>query len=414
MAYNYLDLNVTLSKEDQLFKESVREFAQKELRQPSLELDKMSNPQDVVKKDSPLWQIHKKMRSMDYHTVLIPEELGGLGLSPIQYHIFLEEISVASVGVAIINVVDCFPALLAAKSGREDLIKDFVDPYVEDKEANITGCWCATEPDVGSDVVLTTEKNYANPDIHFRTTGELQDDTFIVNGQKSSWVSNGPAATCAVFYANISQGKGLNGTGSFIIPLDLKGISKGPALDKIGQRDLPQGEIFLDNTPIPQKYLIYPPEMFRETFAQTLTLGNTAMATAFTGLARAAFEEALTYAKGRVQGGKVICRHQLVQKKLFDMFMKVETSRAISRSVAIYSLTQPAPSLEHAIAAKVHCTEAALEVASDAIQILGGYGLTKEFPVEKFYRDARASLIEDGTNEVLSLDGFDLILKNYK
>jgi alkylation response protein AidB-like acyl-CoA dehydrogenase len=414
MVYNYLDLNMSLSKEDELFKRSVREFAQKELRQPSLEIDKMSDPRDVVKENSIFWKVLKKMRIMDYHTALIPQDLGGLGLSPLQFHIFLEEISVASVGLALISVVDCFPALLAVKSGRKDLIDEFVVPYVEDNDAKITGCWCATEPDVGSDLVLTTEDNFSNPDIHFETTGVLKGDTYIVNGQKSAWVSNGPAATCAVFYANISPGKGLNGTGSFIIPLDLEGISKGPALDKIGQRDLPQGEFFFDNAHIPEKYLIFPPELFRETFAQTLTLGNTSMATAFTGLARAAFEEALTYAKGRVQGGKVICRHQLIQKKLFDMFMKVETARAISRSVMIYNLTQPIPSLEHAIVAKVYCTEAALEVASEAIQILGGYGLTKEFPVEKFYRDARASLIEDGINEVLSLDAFDLILKNYK
>jgi alkylation response protein AidB-like acyl-CoA dehydrogenase len=96
------------------------------------------------------------------------------------------------------------------------------------------------------------------------------------------------------------------------------------------------------------------------------------------------------------------------------MFMKVETARAISRSVMIYNLSQPAPRLEYGAAAKVYCTEAALEVASEAVQIFGGNGLTKEYPVEKFYRDARASLIEDGTNEVLSLDAFDLILHHYK
>ena len=109
-----------------------------------------------------------------------------------------------------------------------------------------------------------------------------------------------------------------------------------------------------------------------------------------------------------------VANHCRSNSSLFDTFMKVETARAISRSVMIYNLTQPIPSLEHAIVAKVYCTEAALEVASEAIQILGGYGLTKEFPVEKFYRDARASLIEDGINEVLSLEAFDLILKNYK
>jgi alkylation response protein AidB-like acyl-CoA dehydrogenase len=414
MGYNYLDLNVNLSKEDKLFKESVREFAQKELREPSLELDKMSDPQDVVKEDSVFWRVQKKLRMMDYHTALIPEALGGLGLNPLEYQIFMEELSAASVGLALITMVDCFPAVLAAKSGRKDLMEEFLVPYVEDKDAKVTGCWCGTEPDVGSDLVLTTDENYSNPDIQFRTTAKLEGDTYIVNGQKAAWVSNGPAASCAVFYASTSPGKGLHGSSGFLIPVDLKGIKKGPNLDKIGQRDLPQGEFFFDSAEIPEKYLLSPPEMFHETFSQTLALGNTVMATAFTGLARAAFEEALTYAKGRVQGGKVICRHQLIQKKLFDMFMKVETARAISRSVMIYNLSQPAPRLEYGAAAKVYCTEAALEVASEAVQIFGGNGLTKEYPVEKFYRDARASLIEDGTNEVLSLDAFDLILHHYK
>ena len=198
MAYNYLDLNLNLSKEDELFKASVREFAQKELREPSLELDKMSDPRDVVKEDSVFWKVQRKIRMMDYHTALIPEALGGLGLTPLQYHIFMEELSVASVGLALITMVDCFPAVLAAKSGRKDLMDEFLVPYVEDKEAKIAGCWCGTEPDVGSDLVLTTNENYSNPDIQFTTTAKLEGDTYIVNGQKAAWVSNGPAATVSV------------------------------------------------------------------------------------------------------------------------------------------------------------------------------------------------------------------------
>lgn len=411
MTYHYLDLNLNLSREDSLFKESVREFAQKELRNPSLEIDKMSDPQEVVKEKSLFRQALKKIRSMDYHLALIPEEFGGLGLTPLQFHIFLEELSAASMGLAIINLIDGFPALTALKTERQDLIDEFLVPYVEDKDAKVCGCWCGTEPDRGSDLASTCEGNLCNPEIHLDVTGELKDNSYIVDGQKSAWVTNGPIATCAILYANIPPGPG---TGTFIVPLDLEGISKGPVLDKLGQRDLPQGEVFFDNVHVPEKYLLFPPEFFLESFQATLALANSCMGTHYTGLARAAFEEALTYAKARVQGGKVICKHQLIQKKLFDMFMKVETARAISRSVMIYNLTQPVPSLQHAITSKVYCSQASFEVASEAIQVLGGYGLTKEFPVEKFFRDARANLIEDGTNEVLSLDAAELIIQNYK
>ncbi|HEY6395573.1 MAG TPA: acyl-CoA dehydrogenase [Candidatus Binataceae bacterium] len=144
--------------------------------------------------------------------------------------------------------------------------------------------------------------------------------------------------------------------------------------------------------------------------ARTLTFANTAMSTAFTGLARAAYEEALDYSRERVQGGKAICEHQLVQKRLFEMFAKVEACRSLSRAAMIYNQTSANPSLEHAIAAKTFCTQASFEVTSDALQVFGGNGLSKEYPMEKFFRDARASLIEDGTNDILSLAGAQRIL----
>src|SRR5208282_5979280 len=114
--------------------------------------------------------------------------------------------------------------------------------------------------------------------------------------------------------------------------------------------------------------------------------------------------------KERVQGGKPICEHQLVQKHLFDMFTRVEACRALSRAVVDYNDRTLAPALEHAIAAKIFCTQASFDVASEALQLFGGNGLSKEYPIEKIFRDARASLIEDGTNDVLSLAGARRIL----
>jgi alkylation response protein AidB-like acyl-CoA dehydrogenase len=127
------------------------------------------------------------------------------------------------------------------------------------------------------------------------------------------------------------------------------------------------------------------------------------MGATFTGVARAAFEEALNYARGRIQGGKPIAEHQLVQKKLFDMYVKVESARQLSRAAMKYNSGTFPPATYLSIASKVYCTQVAFEVASDAIQIHGGYGLAKEFLVEKLFRDARAALIEDGSNDVLSL-----------
>jgi alkylation response protein AidB-like acyl-CoA dehydrogenase len=111
----------------------------------------------------------------------------------------------------------------------------------------------------------------------------------------------------------------------------------------------------------------------------------------------------MTYCKQRVQGGKLLCEHQLVQRKLFDMFIKVESARQLSRAVLVYNAVTMPPVSRHAVASKIYCTQVAHEVANDAVQLFGGYGLSKDFLIEKLFRDARAALIEDGANDVLAL-----------
>jgi alkylation response protein AidB-like acyl-CoA dehydrogenase len=171
-----------------------------------------------------------------------------------------------------------------------------------------------------------------------------------------------------------------------------------------------QGEIFFDEVRIPSSYMLVAPD---KPAAAAYGRGggpNAMVGAVFTGVARAAFEIALDYSKQRVQGGKPICEHQLVQKHLFEMFTKVEACRLLSRAAITYDTDAPVPAMEYSIASKTFCTQAAFEVASDALQLLGGNGLSKEYPIEKIFRDARAALIEDGTNDVLSLVGANLVL----
>jgi alkylation response protein AidB-like acyl-CoA dehydrogenase len=137
---------------------------------------------------------------------------------------------------------------------------------------------------------------------------------------------------------------------------------------------------------------------------------NAGMSATFSGVARAAVEEALTYAQKRVQGGVPIVEHQLVQRRLFDMFAKLEAARSLSR-LANRRLLTGKPTLHYSIAAKVFCTQTAFELASEAVQIFGGMGLAKGILVEMLLRDARASLIEDGANDVLALSGFRALLR---
>jgi alkylation response protein AidB-like acyl-CoA dehydrogenase len=198
----------------------------------------------------------------------------------------------------------------------------------------------------------------------------------------------------------------MEGNGIAAIPLDYPGITRGKPLNKLGQRALNQGEIFFDNVRIPKANMICAdPATYAVLFDVTLAAANAGMGTLFVGTAQAALDEALAYAKQRVQGGRVIFEHQSVKARLFDMFTQVEAARSLARRVAVYNSVTMPPAVHYSIASKVFCTETAFRVASQAVQIFGGYGLSKDFHIEKIFRDARSSMVEDGVNESLALGG---------
>jgi len=207
----------------------------------------------------------------------------------------------------------------------------------------------------------------------------------------------------------LDQSKGMAGSGLAIIPLDLPGISRGKPLNKMGQRSLNQGPIIFEDARIPKQFMVVQPvEGQMEAMGELILAGaNGGMSIVFAGLAKAAYDEAFKYAQERIQGGVPIFEHKNIKLDLFKMFTRVEAARANARRMALYNATQQEkgemPSGAHAVAAKCLSTETATYVASKAIQIFGGNGLTKEYPVEKMFRDARAAMIEDGVNETLGL-----------
>jgi len=393
----YLDLDLDLTDRERELRAAAHQFAADVLRPAAKTLDEM--PADrVVEKNSPLYEVLRKAYRLGYHTIGIPEELGGQGLSPRERCIVSEELGWGCSGLAIAIGVASFPSHAAALSGNPDLIKAYVDPFVSDTEARMIGCWGGTEPNHGSDFV-----DVGTPGIFPDVRAKLDGDQWVISGQKSQWVSLGTIATHSLAFVSVDPSKGMLGNGVCIIPLQQPGVSKGPALNKLGQRPLNQGELFFDDARVPRDHMVAGPDMYETYFDAVLAMANALMGVTFTGAARAAFEEALAYSKTRIQGGKPLCEHQLIKKMLFEMFMKVEACRRLSRAAYCYnSLTMP-PATEYSIASKVFCTQASFEVASTALQIHGGYGLSKEYAVERIFRDTRASLIEDGTNEVLSL-----------
>ncbi len=411
----YRELNLGVPKDYESLREGAHRFAKEVMRPAATELDRLADPRDVIAPNSPLRRVLKQAYGLGYHVAGIPVAMGGLGLDPLASHILHEELAWGSVDLSLAIGCAGFPYFVAAMSGNPDLYETFVKPYVEDREAAYIGCWAITEPNHGSDHIMVGTPEYHDPKVKGEVVARVEGDSYVIKGQKSSWVSNGTIATHAALYLRIESKSalapaGMSGGGVAVVPLNLPGVSKGKPLNKLGQRALNQGEIFFDNVRIPRHYMVVNSDTYEQHTMATLTSANGGMSTAFTGLARAAYEAALDYSKERVQGGQPICEHQLVQKRLFEMFTKVEACRALSRAVTVYNSSSAAPSLQHAIAAKTFCTQAAFEVTSDALQIFGGNGLSKEYPIEKMFRDARAALIEDGTNDVLSLAGARHIL----
>jgi len=390
-----IDLETQLSDEEQSVRDTVHKFAEEVMRPAGIALDALADPQDVIADGSILWEVFDKHRELGLDQIEDPSS----GLSPIQQarlrSIIGEELGWGDSGLAISFGVTGFPRMLAMLSGKPALIERFAGP-------KMVGCWAITEPDHGSDQILFATdpkvETLGKPNCIAKKDG----DSFVINGQKAAWVSNGNIADAAALFCAIDTGQGIEGVGALLVPLDDPAVSCGKPLDKIGQRALNQGELFFDGVRVSADHLVVPPQAYALFGDLGLSQANAGMGAVFTGLAQAGLDLAIAYAKERVQGGVPIFEHQSVKTRLFEMFRKVEAARALNRRVVEYNAVNP-PKIEYAIASKVTSTNTAFEVTSAALQIYGGNGLSREYPIEKLMRDARASMIEDGCNEVLGL-----------
>jgi alkylation response protein AidB-like acyl-CoA dehydrogenase len=408
---HYLDLNINLTEDDMDLRNGAHEFAERVMRPIAKELDEMS-PEAVVARESPLWDFMKQAFELGYHKILIPESYGGMDLTSLQQTILYEELSWGSFGLTVLLAVNAFPAFMACMAPNEDLINDIIVPYCECQDGSIRGCWAITEPDHGTDTLLPHHPSFHVP-MKAQCRARLDGDEWVISGQKSAWVSGGTIATHAALFCQIDPSMGFAGGGIAVVPLNQPGVSRGKPLNKMGQRDLNQGEIFFDEARIPKSYMIVEPEAYEAMLEMTLSATTALMGILATGVARAAFEESIDYAKKRAQGGKILIEYPSIQMKLFHMFTKVETTRQISRAAYIFNQNTSTPAEEYSIAAKVHGTQAAFDVTNEAIQLFGGNGLSKEYLIEKLFRDARAGMIEDGSNESLAIGGGHKVIDTY-
>jgi acyl-CoA dehydrogenase len=395
-----VDIEVGLPEDELAIQDTVHKFAKEVMRPVGAELDKMNDPADVTAEGSPFWEATARYHQLGldfFQMPETPEEM--LKVARIRA-LVSEELGWGDAGLAISFGAGSFPRLLSRLTGIPELIERFGTP-----DNTEIGCWAITEPDHGSDMLQIDAMRFggaraSRPNCVAKRDG----DDFVINGTKAAWVSNGTIATSAALFCAVTDGSDLLGGGIFLVPLDLPGVSRGKPLNKIGQRALDQGEVFFDDVRIPAIYQVSGPETYDFLVDQVLCLANAGMGVTFVGLARAALEEAVAYAKERVQGGLPIIEHQSVKARLFKMFTSVEAARSLARRASYYNATHE-PLVQYSIASKVFATSTAFEVASSALQIFGGNGLSREYPIEKMMRDARASMIEDGCNDILSLVG---------
>ncbi|MFO7965524.1 MAG: acyl-CoA dehydrogenase family protein [Desulfobacterales bacterium] len=408
----YFDVNLDLSREDRMIRDEAHKFARDIMRPISREIDKVS-AEEATSEGSPVWRFLSQAYRLGYHKAAFPEEVGGLGCTPLQSHLIAEELSWGSVGLnAILGMASwIFGKVLA--TGDAALIQTFVMPFFQCRDGSILGCWAITEPAHGSDHLAIGETFFKDSKIEGQVSARLEGDAYVLNGQKAAWVSCAPIATHCMLNVHIDKSMGLSGGGVCILPLDLPGISRGKPLEKVGQRELPQGELFFDEVKIPKDWMFHGTDTYTESVLGNLGLGNTGMSIVALSLARAAFEEAFTYARERVQGGKPLIEHYSMKARIHRLFSKVEAIRAMSRAIHNLNSRVDPPVYEYAYAAKTFCTDTAREVVEEAVQIHGANGLTKEYLIEKLWRDSRALTIEDGDNRSLNRLGGHILKETF-
>lgn len=390
-----------LSDEERVVQDAMHKFARDVMRPTAIAIDKLS-AEDAIAPGSPYWDFVKTAAASGIGFDADPGDVPPQALARLQA-IIVEEFGWGDVGLTVSLAAGAFPNMMAKRAGNQELVE---------LTTGKLGCWVATQPDRGSDgTMLYPGERYprALQGNKGNLTAKISGGDIVINGQSSAWVSNGSVAEVAILSIVADYGKGFfddeghpNGI-EVIVPLDLPGVSRGKPLEKLGQRALPQGEIYFDNVKVPQRYAVASGDQYWRGHADTWSTAGVGMGQMVTGMARAAFELALEYVHQRRQGGALLADHQMVQYRLGAMARKVETMRAVARRATEYTLMSSAKHPYFTGASKVTCTDLAFEVVDEALQLFGGYGLTREYPLEKLFRDARAARIEDGENHLLNM-----------
>jgi butyryl-CoA dehydrogenase len=364
-----------LTETQQMLRDTCREFAARELVPNARRWDEEHRfPVEAV----------KKLGELGLMGVAVPEEWGGAGADNVSYALAMEEISrgCASTGVimSVNNSLYCDPVL---RYGTDEQKREWLIPFARGEKL---GCFGLTEPEAGSDAAAQ------------KTTAVRDGDHYVINGAKN-WITNGPRADAIVLFAMTNKEAGNRGISAFLVDLNSPGVTRAPADRKLGISASESCSLYFENVRVPAENLLGKEGEGFKVAMSTLDGGRIGIAAQALGIARAAFEDALAYSKERKSFGKPISQHQAISFMLADMATEIDAARLLVLRAAALKDQGVRHSAESSMA-KLYASEMSHRVTHKALQIHGGYGYSKEFDVERHYRDSRITEIYEGTSEI--------------
>jgi len=364
-----------LTEEHQMIRDALRSFAQERLAPQAARWDKEHYfPKAEL----------KELAQLGAFGVAVPEQYGGAGLDYVSLALVLEEIAAGDGGIStIISVNNCPVCSIAMMYASEAQKQQWLIPLAQ---GELLGAFALTEPHTGSDAAA------------LRTTAARDGDDFVINGTKQ-FITSGKYGDVAIVMAVTDKAAGKKGISAFWVPTNTPGYIVAGIEQKMGQHSSDTAQIVFENCRIPAANLIGEEGMGYKIALSGLEGGRIGIASQSVGMARAAFEAALAYAKDRESFGKAIFEHQAVQFRLSDMAMQIEAARQLILHAASMK-DAGLPCLKEAAMAKLFASEMAERVVSSAMQVFGGYGYVADFPIERIYRDVRVCQIYEGTSDI--------------
>jgi acyl-CoA dehydrogenase len=370
-------IDFSLTEEQKALQEMSREFSEKEMKPNAAKYDKGEEfPEDIM----------KKAFEVGFLTCTIPKEFGGGGLSEVDTVIISEELAAGCAGMYTTMMVNALAYTPVIFYGNDEQKKKFLLPQTEKMSF---ASFCLTEREAGSDAGA------------LKTKGIKKDHEYVINGSKC-FISNGGIASWYVVFALTDPDKGARGMSAFIVSRETPGVTVGKIEDKMGHRASNTAEIFFEDVRVPVENLLAKEGLGFIIAMKTLDHTRAPVGAAGVGVARAAMEYAIEYAKTRIQFGKPIALFQNTAFKIAQMATEIDAARQLVWRAA-WLMDQDISCGKESAMAKMYGSDVAMKVTTDALQILGGYGYMKDYPMEKLMRDAKLLQIYEGTNEIQRL-----------